>query len=720
MNFLVYSAKARYFLFMLSLFFMGWSDLIAQEEKRPKSAIDLTRGDQTKSEEFDIVITGTKKEMIYKEAPVATRVVSKKQMESRGDTNLYQALRATTGVVPQNNCQNCNFDGVRLNGLDSKYNQILINGIPLVSPLAEVYFYASFPEVLINRVEVVKGGGSALYGGGAVGGVINILMTKPKANQAEIGYQHSYINGETPDGYAHFLSSRVSEDGSKGLSTFGSITYAKPYDHNGDGFSEISQKRGASVGAAGYVSPFDNAELTYMLLYNRDDRNGGNAFNKEQMQAGVREGVSADFYLGLVKWDQRFSERFAYSIYSSASYVERRAYYGANEEYDLNAGGLDANNPARWGSGDTFIKGYSRTENPLSVNGLDLTFTMVKGHEILVGASYLYEKLDDKITGTGVRNLSEYADFGAYVQYDGRFFKILQLVVGLRVDRHSEIEDLIVSPRANLLVHILDNLQWRLAYTTGFSPPRIFVEDFHLTVIDGDAQHIQNINGLKAETSRSYSSSLSWQIRALGLNVDIAPGFFYTQLKDAFTLEKDDPTSDIYMRKNSEGATVIGGELDIRLRKKNLDLSLGFSMQKSAFDKAQTVLGDDGSGQPVLEKQMLRAPKATGNLAVMYDLHPFSVSTDLIVYGSMKTVHETPADGSNPGIKTTPVFYEWGLRFAVEFYHSGSNQWEIFAGVKNILNQFQDDLDKGYGRDAGYVYGPSLPRTIYVGLKGKL
>lgn len=686
-------------------------------------AVDLTKQNQTNSsdaEEFDIVITGTKKARTYKNSPVSTRTVRKEQIESRGDTNLYQALRATTGVVPQTNCQNCNFDGLRLNGLDSKYNQILINSIPLVSPLAEVYFYNSFPETLIDRVEVVKGGGSALYGGGAVGGVINILLAKPKDNSASIGYQQNFINGEVPDGYTHFHLSRVSQDRSMGLSTFGSITYGKPFDYNNDGFSEISKKRGASLGFTGYISPLQNGELTYVLLYNRDQRDGGNAFDKEQFQAGIREGTDSDLYVGILKWDHKINDKISYALYSSASYMERRAYFGANEEYDTNSGNLDANDTSRWGADDTFLNGYSRTENPLSVNGIDISYSLAKKHDLLIGTSYTYEKLDDKQTGLGIQNVSTYEDTGAYLQYDGTFFKILQLVAGFRVDKHSEIEDAIISPRANLLVHVMKNMQWRLAYTTGFSPPRIYVEDFHLTVIDGDAQTITNADDLKAETSQSFSSSLSWQIKALGMNIELTPGFFYTKLEDAFSLEKTDLSSDLYERVNAGGAKVVGGEFDIKASTKSLEFSLGFSMQKSEFDESQEVLEDDGSGNAIIEKEMLRAPEFSGNASLIYDIHYFKFSTDLVIYGPMKTLHETPTDGSDARIVTTPYFYEWGVRAAFEFYHSGKSSWEVFAGVKNILDEYQDDLDRGYGRDAGYVYGPALPRTYYVGIKGTI
>lgn len=683
---------------------IAWAQEEDQQTDQPET-IDLSGDGQDKSsktEKVDIVITGSKKERVYKNAPVATRLVGKKQMKARGDTNLFQALRATTGVVPQNNCQNCNFDGVRLNGLDSKYNQILLNSIPLISPLAEVYFYQSFPEALIDRVEVVKGGGSALYGGGAVGGVVNILLRKPKTDLAEIGHHHSFINGEVPDTYTHFLASRVSEDGKMGMSTFGSLNYGRPYDHNDDGFSEISKQRGASLGATGYISPFADAELTYLLLYNHDDRDGGNAFDKEDYQAGLREGVAADLYVGILKWDHRVNKRLAYSLYSSASYMERKAYYGGNEGYD---------STGSWGTEDTKLGGYSQTDNPLAISGVDVTYTVAQNHDIMVGVSHSYEKLEDRQTGLEIQNTYKYTDTGSYIQYDGKLFDILQLVAGLRVDKHNQINDAILSPRANLLVHIADNLQWRAAYTTGFSAPRIYVEDFHLTVIDGDAQRVENADDLKPEKSQSVNTSFSWQVQAMGFLIDMSPGFFYTDLQDSFTMEEHDTDPNIRVRKNTSGAEVMGGEFDISAQSKNLDVSLGFSYQQSEYKEAQEVF----SG--IKEKTMLRAPQMTGNLTAIYELHPITLSTDLVLHGPMKTPHETTPENE---VVTTDIFYEWGARVGYDFYQAKNTSWEIFAGVKNILNEFQEDLDKGYGRDAGYVYGPALPRTFYLGIHGRM
>jgi outer membrane receptor for ferrienterochelin and colicins len=198
-------------------------------------------------------------------------------------------------------------------------------------------------------------------------------------------------------------------------------------------------------------------------------------------------------------------------------------------------------------------------------------------------------------------------------------------------------------------------------------------------------------------------------VQALGLRFDLTPGFFYTDLQDSFTLEKPDPTSDTYIRKNSTGARVIGGEFDISAQSKGLDISMGFSYQQSEYDQAQEVL----SG--LKEKTMLRAPEMTGNITAIYEWHPVTLSTDMVLYGPMKTLHETAGE-----VVTTDTFYEWGTRVAYEFYHKESTSWEIFAGIKNILNEYQEDLDKGYARDAGYVYGPALPRTFYLGLKGRM
>jgi outer membrane receptor for ferrienterochelin and colicins len=127
----------------------------------------------------DIVVTGTKTEKRIEMTPVKTEVVGKEDIEKFAACNLYQVLDGTPGIRMEQQCNNCNFSLMRMNGLEGGYAKVLIDGMPVYSGLAGVYGMQQIQAGLIERIEIVKGAGSALYGSDAIAGVVNVITKKP-------------------------------------------------------------------------------------------------------------------------------------------------------------------------------------------------------------------------------------------------------------------------------------------------------------------------------------------------------------------------------------------------------------------------------------------------------------------------------------------------------------------------------------------------------------
>lgn len=674
-----------------------------------------------------VVVTGERQRKKKSESTVEVKSVSRKTMEAKGDTSLYQALRNVTGVTPETNCQNCNFDGVRLNGLDSKYNQILIDGIPLVSPLAEVYFYQSFPESLIDRIEIVKGGGSALYGGGAIGGVINIIPRAPRSDFSEITIQENLTEKASSETYLGFASARHSKSSERdednvplSLMAFGSLTYGTPYDRNDDGYSEISRKRASSLGLSGSRGAISEGKLTATLLYNEDDRRGGDHFERADHQAAVREGTQSRNTTGIVRYEKKLLEPLTAEVYQAVSYMERRSYFGgAGEDYsdDFSYDGDDD-----WTSYDLegAVSGYGATENPLSVSGFNFTQVFNSRFALLTGGMFTYEAIDDRRNGVASRTELDYYDAGLYVQTDIKPVSWWNLVTGVRADKHSEIDDLILSPRASSRIGFGEHAYWRQSYSSGFSAPRSYVEDFHLGVIDGASHILKNDPDLKPEYSHSFMSDLTFDFDAAGIHWEPRVGAFYTVIQNAFTIQAD--TSNVNIRKNSDGLSVKGAEADLNMRRGDLTVTLGGSVQDAVYNHAQEIY-NDGAGTVIMEKQVLKAPKVTGNALFIYVMDRFTFSTDLVVYGPMKVFLEDPSSTpgkDEPGSYETPTMLEWSSKVAWSFHRERTSDYQVFVGIKNILDSYQEDLGEGASRDPAYVYGPAQPRTYYFGAKIKM
>ena len=127
----------------------------------------------------EVVVSASRNEVSRREAPVVVNILSPKLFEAVNSTDLAKSLNFQSGLRVENNCQNCGFPQVRINGLDGPYSQILINSRPIISALSGVYGLEQIPTNMIDRVEVVRGGGSALFGANAVGGTINIITKDP-------------------------------------------------------------------------------------------------------------------------------------------------------------------------------------------------------------------------------------------------------------------------------------------------------------------------------------------------------------------------------------------------------------------------------------------------------------------------------------------------------------------------------------------------------------
>lgn len=147
----------------------------------------------------DIVVTGTKTFKRQTNSPVIVNVVNSQTISNVQACNLSEGLRFQPGLRVETDCQTCNYTQLRMNGLAGGYSQILINGRPIFSPLTGLYGMEQLPANMIDRIEVVRGGGSSLYGSSAIGGTVNVITKVPKNNSYELDYTYQNIDGQTND-----------------------------------------------------------------------------------------------------------------------------------------------------------------------------------------------------------------------------------------------------------------------------------------------------------------------------------------------------------------------------------------------------------------------------------------------------------------------------------------------------------------------------------------
>ena len=212
--------------------------------------------------------------------------------------------------------------------MDGIYSQILIDGDPVVSSLAGVYGLEHYPAEMLDRLEITKGGGSSLYGGGAIAGVINMITRRPVVEQARIKYSHGITENGTNDVHVGISSEIVSTNGKSGAYLFASTRNREHYDRNGDSYSELGEIKSESLGFNWFYTPFQDGKLSTHFHRIHETRRGGNKFSLPNHDADISESLEHWKYGGTVKWKHQISPLLDYKVFYSFAHTDRKSYYG--------------------------------------------------------------------------------------------------------------------------------------------------------------------------------------------------------------------------------------------------------------------------------------------------------------------------------------------------------------------------------------------------------
>lgn len=648
----------------------------------------------------EVVVSANRNEVSRKAAPVVVNVMSAKLFETVNSTDLAKSLNFQSGLRVENNCQNCGFPQVRINGLEGPYSQILINSRPIISALSGVYGLEQIPVNMIERVEVVRGGGSALFGANAVGGTINIITKDPINNSFQVASTMSNMNGKSWEQYMGGNVSLVAKDNSYGIALYETYRNRNPYDADGDGFSELGKLNMNTFGMRAYYRPNYFSRINVEYHTTNEFRRGGNKFNLQPHEADITEQTKHIINSGGVSYDRYWGEKHKMSVYGSVQHTDRNSYYGAQK--DMNAYGKT--NDLTWVVGGMYVGNMDRCLfAPATFTG---------------GVEYQSNSLHDVMTGYHRDMQQDVRIAGGFVQNEWRLNRWTMLV-GARLDKHNLIDHPIFSPRVNFLYKPSDNLQARLTYSTGFRAPQAYDEDLHVTAVGGEGVQIRLADGLREERSNSFSGSVDWSFPMGHWQSNILLEGFYTDLHHVFVLEDigEDPNGDkIKERRNGSGAKVYGVNLDAKVAHgREAQLQLGFTVQRSRYNRAEVWTSEGEEEQTT--KRMPRTPDYYGYFTfTSAPLKNFDFSLSGTYTGKMIVPHMAGYIEKSR-MEHTPQFMDLNLKLNYTFVLKDHIKMQVNGGVQNIFNSFQKDLDKGEFRDAGYFYGPTQPRTYFVGIK---
>ncbi len=659
----------------------------------------------------EVVVTATKTALNRKEAPVLVSVTGQKDLVNVRATTLMEGLVFQPGLRTEVNCQNCGFSQVRINGLGGAYSQILIDSRPVFGSLNGIYGLEQIPASMIDRIEVIRGGGSALFGANAIGGTINIITKNPTKNEAQAGVSSAWIGGKSEDVVASFNGSLVSDNYMKGISFYAINRNRAAYDANNDGFSELTRLRNLNAGAKFFNDFSPRKKLVGELNVSNEDRRGGNKFDFPEHLADIAESIKTNMASGNVNYDYFTpSYNHKFSVFASGQRTKADNYYGAydteNNAYDLEGLNYGITKEKVW-----IFGGQHSAHIHVAKGCIQLTS----------GTEYKYDEISEQRRNPAIAVVTQTQKiFGLYSQADWKIRSDLKILAGLRLDNVSSDRlnkaITVVNPRASLLYNITENIISRASYARGFRAPLFYSEDVHSELITGEVRRVQLATNLKKETSDSFTASLEYNYSQSGKQFVAMVEGFYTALHNPFqyvSVGKENEL-DVKEKQNGDKAVVKGLNFELKYSPDpKFVLQMGMTLQNSKYAKPQTVAEDEHGNLIAESDKILRSPNAYGNFTATYKpSEQWTVNLTTVFTGKMETYHERLQQ-----LKTTPSMFDVGINASYDFTFDNFFDMEISAGIKNLFDQYQKDFDEGVKRDPTYIYGPALPRTFFAGLK---
>ncbi|MBD1397135.1 TonB-dependent receptor [Pontibacter sp. JH31] len=642
----------------------------------------------------EVVVTGTMRETYLLESPVAVEIYTPKYFQKNPTPAIFEALEIVNGVQPQINCNVCGTGDIHINGMEGAYTMVLIDGMPIVSALSTVYGLSGIPNSLIERVEIVKGPASTLYGSEAVAGLINIITKSPATAprlSADVFYtSHRELN--TDVGYSKQWQK---------ASTLLSANYFRFNDRrdvNHDNFTDVPLQHRISIFNKWNLSRNQNRVAHLAARYYYEDRFGGE-----------------------LQWTPAF--RAGDSIYGESVYTRRYEMLGAyqlpiQENVVLSYSYNDHLQNAAYGN--TLYKGHQRVAFGQLVWDKDLALR----HKLLLGAAFRYTWYDDNTPATqqgeGETQVNKPAQTllpGAFAQHEYKASDKTTLLTGLRYDYNSE-HGSILSPRFNARWSPNEDNTFRLSLGNGYRVVNLFTEDH--AALTG-AREIVIRNELKPE--QSYNASLNYQ-----RYVNFAGGFLNLEGSAFYTYFTNKIVADFLTDNNLIIYDNLSGHAISKGIALNTELAFTFPLRLHAGATLMDVYQVEQSAEGNEERiPQLQAPRFSGTFTASYQFRNLGLTLDYT--GSVKGPMHLPVQKNDFRPEMSPWFSLQNLQ-ATKAMGEGL---EVYGGVKNLLNfmpkhplmrpfdpfdkQIEVDNPDGYSFDTEYNYAPLQGRRFFVGLR---
>jgi outer membrane receptor for ferrienterochelin and colicins len=590
----------------------------------------------------EIVISGTLRPVSKTNSPVPVEVYSETFFRKNPTPSIFESLQNINGVRPQLNCSVCNTGDIHINGLEGPYTFVLIDGMPIVSGLSTVYGLTGIPQALIERVEIVKGPASTLYGSEAVGGIINVITKKP-TNAALLStdtFASSWGEVNVDVGLRYNPSKKV-----QGLLGVNYFNFQNRIDNNGDNFTDMTLQNRISIFNKINIERKSNKVFTVAGRYVYEDRWGGEMDWKKEFRGGNQ-------------------------IYGESIYTNRWETFGTYELPTIE--NISFQFSANGHYQDSFYGEASYDAKQLIGFG-QLVYNKQVGqkHDLLLGAAYRYTFYDDNTFATlnenGLENNPSIIHLpGIFVQDEISLTARKKILLGVRWD-HNSVHGNIFSPRVNYKWNSRNKSNTvRLSAGNGFRVANVFTEDH--AALTG-ARTVAFDGELAPETSWNANVNYVKKINTENSFITLDASAFYTYFDNRILPDyESDPNKIMYA--NLEGFSVSQG----------VSLNADFLFTNGLAINAGATLMEVSVTENNIKRQQLLTESFSGvwSISCRFD-NNFSIDYTGSLYGPMRL----PLLGENdPRAEYSPWFSIQNIQLTKKF----NNNWEVYGGVKNLLN----------------------------------
>lgn len=628
----------------------------------------------------EVVISGTMQEVSKLDSPVPVEVYKSDFFRKNPTPSIFESLQNVNGVRPQINCNVCNTGDIHINGLEGPYTMVLIDGMPIVSGLATVYGLTGIPQALIDRIEVVKGPASTLYGSEAVGGLINVITKRPESAPKlaidAFGTGWGEVN----------LDLGIRSDWGKKVQSLTGINgfyYDNPIDNNGDGFTDLTLAKRISVfQKLNFIRP-ENKVFNLAGRYVYENRWGGE-----------------------MNWAPEF--RGGNEVYGESIYTSRWETFGTwqlpgseNINFQFSANGHNQNS----------VYGTTVYIADQYVGFGQFTWAKtVQKHNLLLGLAYRYTFYDDNTSATsnesgGLNQPSITHLPGIFLQDEVKLTENQSLLLGARVDYNS-LHGTIFSPRINYKLSSADKATvFRLSAGNGFRVANVFTEDH--AALTG-AREVVFSEELKPEQSWNVNANLVKKIYTTsGTFIGFDASAFYTYFTNRIIPDYEtNPNQIIYS--NLDGSAV----------SKGVSLNIDAAWSNGFTANAGATLMDVSIEEEGIKTRQLLTEKFSGVWSIGYKFIRLGLSVDYT--GNIYSPMRLPRLGE---LDDRPEYSPWYSIQNIQLTKKIGENWEIYGGVKNLLNftppansiaRSFDPFDKNvvFAPDGSVVPTPENPNAL--------